>query len=310
MTSERERAEAEAIDWVIRLQDPDFCDWDGFTSWLEGSPFHASIYDRVARADEDVATILEKRAEDVPANDDKASWVSPARRTVLGWSAAAAVAAVVGSYALMPGQSALETVSVAAGEHRSVVLPDGSSIALNGGTQLSYDRDGRFARLEHGEALFAVVHDDQNPFIVEAAGRQLVDAGTAFNVIVSGGELDVAVSDGDVIVEPQREAIALTAGEAVHIAGRTAVRRTIAPDDVASWRQGRLVYADAPLPLVASDLARNLGVDIRVSANAAGSRFTGTIQLDAEPRILLPVVGRLVGGEVQRVDGVWTIMKD
>lgn len=309
MTSERLRAETEAIDWVIRLRDPGFRDWDGFTSWLEASPIHAGIYDEVAAADQDVGNILESRSDEVPANDDSAA-PSPARRAVLGWSAAAAVAAVIGSYALMPGQAALETVTVAAGEHRSVVLSDGSSIALNGGTRLSYDRDGRFARLDHGEALFAVVHNEENPFIVEAAGRQLVDAGTAFNVIASDGDLDVAVSEGEVVVEPQREAIALTAGEAVHIAGDTAIRRPIVPGDVASWRQGRLVYADAPLRFVASDLARNLGVDIEVAANAADSRFTGTIQLGAEPQILLPVVGRLVGGEAQQADGVWTIMKD
>ena len=31
--------------WAIRVQDPAFADWDGFTQWLESDPAHLEAYE-------------------------------------------------------------------------------------------------------------------------------------------------------------------------------------------------------------------------------------------------------------------------
>lgn len=64
-------------------------------------------------------------------------------------------------------------------------LPDGSTISINKKSSLAYSTDKfskkRIVKLR-GEAFFDVTHDEENPFTVEAAGLQIVDIGTSFNI--------------------------------------------------------------------------------------------------------------------------------
>jgi ferric-dicitrate binding protein FerR (iron transport regulator) len=46
----------EAINWLVRQQDPDFSDWGGFTAWLEESSANAKAYAAIALCDQLVAT--------------------------------------------------------------------------------------------------------------------------------------------------------------------------------------------------------------------------------------------------------------
>src|SRR3546814_6237810 len=83
------------------------------------------------------------------------------------WFGGAVAAALVGAISLQGlglfgGTNPIET---APGEHRTVTLADGSTIAINGASRLVLDDDRqRFARLERGEAMFHVVHKDDEPF--------------------------------------------------------------------------------------------------------------------------------------------------
>lgn len=71
------------------------------------------------------------------------------------------------------------------GERSKVVLPDGSTVQLNGGSQLKFSTDfqskNRIVFLE-GEAFFEVAHDHSRPFVVETGRLQVEVLGTKFNV--------------------------------------------------------------------------------------------------------------------------------
>ncbi|MBZ4189143.1 FecR family protein [Niabella beijingensis] len=71
------------------------------------------------------------------------------------------------------------------GSRKQLVLPDGSSVWLNGGSRLFYVTDfkGRTREVKlEGEAFFDVVKKAEQPFIVHAGNMDIKVLGTAFNV--------------------------------------------------------------------------------------------------------------------------------
>src|SRR3546814_8809390 len=85
---------------------------------------------------------------------------------------------------------------------------------INGASVVEIDKDHpRFARLESGEAMFHVVHRERDPFVVETGGVKIVDLGTAFNVVRRDRQTSVAVSEGIVRYNPERDNVRLVAGQ-------------------------------------------------------------------------------------------------
>lgn len=77
------------------------------------------------------------------------------------------------------------SISVPLGSRTDIILPDGSRVWLNAGTQLTYYQDyGTETRSLYltGEAFFEVVKDMEHPFIVNASEVKIVALGTKFNV--------------------------------------------------------------------------------------------------------------------------------
>lgn len=307
MNSVRGEIEDEAIGWVIRVRDPAFDDWDSFTVWLEAHPDNATAYDTLALADADFDAIRVAAQKETPraANDDEPPTF--ARRRVIGWGIAASLLGAIG-YTSLNLTPTTYVVSTAKQEHRTVQLADGSRIDLNASTRLVLDRDNpRFARLDGGEAMFTVVHDAKRPFIVEVGGAKLMDAGTAFNVIQEKGRTEVSVSEGLVIYNPQSDRVGLPAGRRLRA---TSGHIAVANFDVqaaASWRQGRLVYDDAPLSLVAADISRNLGVAVSADRVAGARRFSGVIQLEGGAEAVIRSASGLAGVRARLEGGQWIL---
>src|SRR5690606_10376421 len=197
----------EAAAWAVRTGDSGFTDWDAFTAWLERSPDHAAAYDRVAAA-------VAEAAEGLPpslANDDREQPARISRRWFGGAIAASLAALVVLGVWRGDGTYVEQT---APGETRMIALDDGSRIDLAGGSVIELDRDDpRFARLEHGRALFTIRHDEANPFVLEAGEDRLVDAGTVFDVSLDDGNFAVSVGEGAVIFNPERQSVRLEPGD-------------------------------------------------------------------------------------------------
>ena len=168
-----------------------------------------------------------------------------------------------------------------------VTLAGGSTVELNGGTRLTLDRDNpRFAELHQGEAVFAVVHDDKRPFRVMVDGAELVDLGTRFTVLREAGVTEVAVSEGVVMYNPDKEAIRLPAGKMLRAADGEAeiAVAEVEPQAVGAWVEGRLVYSNEPLSAVAADLSRSLGIKVSADRSVAARPVTAVIQLPERSR--------------------------
>jgi transmembrane sensor len=296
-----------ALGWAMATRAPDFADWDGFTAWLEASPAHADAYDAVQFAlDEADAALAEMpqpqpEPEPVAANDNPPGWFASRRGWLGGAVAAALVMALTSVLWLGPQRGALH--ETAPGETRLIALGDGSTVELAGGSRLAVE-GARAARLEQGQALFTIRHDDANPFVLTAGATRLVDAGTVFDVRLVGETLDVAVSEGAVIVNPQEQAIRLDPGERAVREGGVFRVAVVDPQAVGEWRRGRISFDAASLAEIAAELTRATG--LRFTSTDTATRLSGSIATDAvraDPRAL----EALLGVRVTRQGETWVI---
>lgn len=300
--------EAQATDWVIRQRDPDFADWAEFTAWLEQDSRHLDIYDAMASMDADL--------ENLPA-PGKSVFLSPAparfmptRRVWLGGAVAAVLVGVISfSFIGSGGGTRIETV---AGEHRTINLVDGSRIEVNGASVLELDEDRtRFAKLESGEAMFHVVHRDGDPFTVLAGDAKLVDLGTAFNVVRRDNGTSVAVSEGVVVYNPDRDNVRIDAGKAIESrdgGGRPQVQ-DIDVQSVGGWRTGQLVYNGTSLAEVAKDLSRTTGMTISVSANVRALPFRGALLVGDDQQRTIEDLTALAGIQAEKTADGWLLKR-
>lgn len=114
----------------------------------------------------------------------------------------ALITAVVFAYQLSP----TETQSVAVKTEALTVqdtLPDGSTAFLNKKTELKYEYNAkektRKVKLA-GEAYFAVKHEEEKPFVIEADEVLVRDIGTEFNLKAYPGKdtIEIIVTHGEV----------------------------------------------------------------------------------------------------------------
>lgn len=308
MTRDTAAIENEALDWIIRQRDPGFADWEAFADWLGTSPDHAAHYQAMADADREVPAMMPAPVRP-PLRAPAPVRVPMRRRAWLGGALAASLVALT-TYGVLDTRTDPYAVETAAGRPRLLALADGTRIDLNGGTRLVLDRNHpRDIVLEHGEAVFTVAHDAARPFAVRVGDSTLVDVGTVFNVARRAGSTEVGVAQGEVIFNPKRENVRLSAGRTLRSVDKDTklVIGEIEPGVIGAWRTGRLVYDGTPLALVAEDLTRNLGYEIAVAPEVAGRPFRGVISFGADRDAVMARLGPLLGVKVRRVDGGWRL---
>ncbi|HET6526243.1 FecR family protein [Sphingopyxis sp.] len=303
-------AEARAIDWLVRQRDPGFADWDGFADWLAEDGANAAIYDAVASLDRDLDALPPSPAPSVvmiPAAPRR-----PSRRAWFGGAMAAAIVGVVSisGLGLLGGGDRIETL---AGEHRAITLADGSKIEINGASVVEIDADRpRFARLEAGEAMFHVVHRDNDPFVVETGGAKIVDLGTAFNVVRRDRQTSVAVSEGIVLYNPDGDNVRLVAGKGIEARDGDAKPPVVRDVDVANvggWRSGLLVYNGTPLAVVAEDLKRTAGMQVSIAPEATDLSFRGALIIDKNRDRTIADLAALSGTKAARQGDGWILTR-
>ncbi len=232
------------------------------------------------------------------------------RRSAPAVAAAAAVlvlacGVMTSFWVLRPGA----TIETAIGEQRTQTLPDGSVLALNVVSRVSYafTDTTREVTLHGGEAAFTVQPDKQKPFVVHTGGYDVRAVGTAFNVRQRDGYLEVAVADGAVnVCTASRNGVfdtitTLSAGQSVRLPmdrdaneGSLVERRTVAISDVAQWRTRVVAYEEISLGDVLADLNRYFSKDVQiVPAALLEKRVTIRLQIDDRERAVATLASLL-----------------
>lgn len=320
-----EQISEEAAEWLVefRLGDIDVEGRRAFDEWVRSSPEHLRAFLEIAaiwneggaldaareidmdaltaraRAEQNVIPISQARVveDPVPASashvdykEQKANASSYRSRVRLRSVAAATVLLAAGAALLLWNSLyAASTYSTGVGENRTVMLRDGSKVALDSRTRIRvrFTDDRRLVELQSGQALFNVAKNAARPFIVKSGDTQVRAVGTAFDVYRGEDGTLVTVVEGRVAVLTPLAAegvpttasnptdathaslafpagdlsgsgnVFLSAGEQLKITQKT-VKKTEHPNVVSAtaWTDSKVVLDAASLSEVAEDFNR------------------------------------------------------
>lgn len=315
----------EAAEWLVELScgHADFETRRRFDGWLRASPEHIRAYLEILLTWRDAGLVDVGRQLNVDslirlareggnvvafggeANSRTALAPLPnGRRRVTKYRAVAAAAAVavLTLIAAATGRwyesSRYSTYATAAGEQRSIMLPDGSTIELDSMARIRvrYSAHERDIDLLKGEALFEDTKDARRPFVVFSGPVRVVAIGTQFNVARDPEGTTVTVVEGRVAVvrtgtrptrmpQPARGGppqFLLSAGEQTTVtADAISTPRLVDIAVAMAWVQRHLLFDSTPLPQVVQRFnrynARKLVVaDPRLDAFLVSGVFTST----------------------------------
>ncbi len=273
--------------------------------WLEGRPDRQDLLRRHEAVLDDAAVIwaTQRLAHARPA---------PRRRAwTLGALAGAGLAVVAGSILVLGGGLAPrgELIEGTRGAPKPIALADGSSIRLNGQSQVRVQLGEHERRLRlKGEGFFEVAPDKSRPFSVEVDGVRVTAVGTRFNVdqrqTAAGTVVEVEVFEGVVKVAGKGAPVHVRAGELARVSDgvvqRMALARPELETDVPPWAKGWLEFNEASLASVVEDLERATGVRVALSDPALGRVLvSGRFAYD-DPENALAAIARLHGFRLTR----------
>ncbi|SFL46970.1 FecR family protein [Pseudomonas sp. NFACC46-3] len=308
----QDRVRDAAAQWFVRLQAPAMSveERQRFEAWLDE---HANHRDEIQ-----LLQGIWSATDLLPKERLRALCEPPAkrpkRRPLLRYAVAAGLFAVALGLGLFSGLSSSTDYSgeyaTVLGERRHIALPDGSMIDLNSRSRVRIQFAHRQRRVElvEGEALFSVEHDAGRPFTVDAGNGQVTVTGTRFDVRRDADKTRVAVAQGSVKVQgraaPPAQLAILTAGLGTQIdaQGKVATPYAVNAEALTAWRNGKLVFNNAPLKEVAEEVSRYRTRPLRVGSAAVGDlRLTSVFRAD-DPEALLKALPSILPVAVRNLD--------
>jgi transmembrane sensor len=293
--------ENQAAHWVIRRQEGPLAasDQAAFDAWLAQSPEHRRALVAAERA---WAELGDLRAAPGALRADLTRTVLRAvprqaptpRRAWLGRRVASAVLAAslllaIGIWWLGDPLTYLQADHrTGPGEIRTVMLQDGSAVALNAGSAIAirFSAQERRVELLAGEALFTAAPmrgAEGRPFVVAAAGGTARALGTKFLIERNDGGVAVTVLEHRVEVATGAGTRILAPGQRLRYtaAGAFGVIASVNADRFAAWSRFQLTFDQAPLSQIVAELNRyRRGAIVIANADLAERRVSGVFRLD------------------------------
>lgn len=296
---------AEAAVWIARLHGPDrssrmereCLDWQG------RSPAHRLAFERCTETWQDVPRVTLGDAFAAMASHgasaDKVARTPQATRSRRPFALAVVALLLVGG-ACVQLWRASGVYATGVGEQQLVVLQDGTRLSLNTDSRLrvSMDSSRRSVDVESGEALFEVAKDPQRPFVVRAAGSEVVALGTVFSVrlepkhLSAGATMSVTLVEGQVTVHsianrsPEGMATAwsltMNPGDRVRrigpAAGGSDASSTVEVDrprieSVMAWKRNEAMFDDVTLVDAITELNRYNRTQVVLVGDASLARL-------------------------------------
>jgi transmembrane sensor len=203
--------EAAAADWLVKHDrglKP--AEQDGFLQWLAAAPEHRESFNRHRQMWNEFNLLAQWRPEH-SAEPNPDLLARPRRRRCTLWlvptllAAAAGVALIWAWSPFADGHPRVATAVFAEESYRQQALADGSLVDLNRGAHVlvQFSAAERRVLLLQGEAQFSVAEEVARPFVVRAGAVDVRAVGTAFHVKLTGGTVEVLVTEGKVQVAQQ-----------------------------------------------------------------------------------------------------------
>jgi transmembrane sensor len=193
------------------------------------------------------------------------------------------------AYTALPGapaQTLYNILSTPRGGQYQLILPDGTKVWLDAASSIRYptaftasDRQVSIT----GQAYFEVAHDKRKPFSVLAAGTEIRDIGTAFNINAYADELAerVTLVEGSVAVSQHGRRLILQPGQQAQVSmDDLELAKNPDIDAALAWKNGKFQFGDAAdISEIMRQLARWYDVDVEYKGMPSG-HIGGTISRD------------------------------
>ena len=154
-------------------------------------------------------------------------------------------------------------------------LPDGTTGWLNSNSSVKYS--GNFYANRHvtltGEAFFDVFKDKKRPFIVNTNDVTLTVSGTRFNIAAYENEnkVEVVLEEGELIFNDKAmtQSYKMNPNDFVIYDKNLKNFSTeiVQPQKYLSWTEGKLVFRNDPLDVIARRIERWYNVDVEVNGS-------------------------------------------
>ncbi|MCO4294293.1 FecR domain-containing protein [Solitalea sp. MAHUQ-68] len=235
------------------------------------------------------------------------------KRRIAWYSVAAAVLVLLGVFAVLQTKESSPylisvqnnfsdfkvVASTKSNERKSIVLPDGSKVVLNGLTTLkianAYNKEDRVLLL-NGEAFFEVSHDKSRPFVVIANKTTTTALGTSFKIknYTSTHDCSIMLQTGKVRVESfakenKIQRTQLLPGEQVSLPSASAelLKSKFNNNEIDNWLQRKLVFSKASLNEIKAKLNAIYHVEITVENTPENKvAFTGEFKNESLEQVL------------------------
>lgn len=194
---------------------------------------------------------------------------------------------------------------LADGEDCTLRLPDGSSVYLREGSELSYPDEftshSRDVKIK-GEAFFDVTHNPKQPFIVDASGLSVTVLGTSFSVQTTsdGNEISVILVEGKVSLADagQKELVQLHPDQKADYSVKDG-HFTVSEVDgkrLTSWSKGILSYDNASLDEIVRLIEQTYKVTLSYDREGKeNQRFSGAFLRSQKLETVLQQTNKLTG---------------
>ncbi len=306
---EQDEIDRSASAWLIRIEEGELDPQSegDFRLWLASDLRHRATYEAMRDTWSDIGRM--PGLANLTYEISTAAGIRRQRFSPAGsgwrWVAGAAIAASLAAVLLLstrqstPADSQYRTDLA---ETRMIALPDGSSVTLGARSSLTiaYKANERRVILSDGEALFDVVHNAHRPFLVDTGTTLIRDLGTKFDINRSGNSVRVGVIEGRVQVShtsgTDRAPVIVGGGQGVQIVqpviqdarGSSSPqpgKLLVTPQQGAgAWRDGRLVFDNARLADLVSDMNRYYAPGVTLDSVSVGElRVTASFKMSEIP---------------------------
>jgi transmembrane sensor len=273
-------AKAEAAAWLARLRADarTAADERAFHAWLSSDPSHVAAFEAVNAVWEAAGGL----AHDMQS---RAAMRGPSlrRRAVLSGLGTL----VVASAGITAWENAYAGVyETDVGEQKHVALDDGTQVFLDTDTRIrvNFNNALRSVELERGRADFRVAPDEKRPFVVRAAGQEIVATRTTFDVRRDGDRISVVLIAGRAALRSQSLAKGqniLNPGERVVATTSEIVKRdkpNLVP--LLAWQTGQAIFENERLADAAAEMNRYTTMKLEVGdPTIAGLRMSGVYRV-------------------------------
>ncbi|MDD4193402.1 MAG: FecR domain-containing protein [Mangrovibacterium sp.] len=185
----------------------------------------------------------------------------------------------------------LITTGTPFGARTSLLLPDGSTVWLNSGSEISYPRSfGKIREIMLKGEMYLEVEKNGKPFVVKTDFGEVAVLGTKFNVSSYTGEpFSTTLVEGSVAVKDKANSDEILLKPGFQYAsqnGKYSIKE-VPVNAYTSWKDGKMIFRREPFEIVAKRLERWFNVTIELKGESIKNLwYTGAIEMESFSEVL------------------------